>query len=132
MKFSRPRVLSAPLKSLYPISLFNVLLILLIFAALSPFMTLPPGLSIALPAAISSEPVSRDGFVVSITKNNTLYLGSAPQTWQQLESFVLARKDRSFKALIRADRQANIDTLIRVWDLLRQAGAAKVYIATNE
>lgn len=132
MKFPRSQAPAPFLKVLYPVSLFNIFLLLLAFVVLSPTMMRPSGLTVALPYAISSEPVSQDGFVISILKDNALYLGSRAVTFDELKRFVSARQGRDFKVLIKADRQADIGTLISIWDLLRQAGSAKVYIATNE
>lgn len=94
---------------------------------------MPQGLSVLLPRAISSEPVSREGFVVFILKDNTIYLGKRSVSFDELKRFFSIRKDenKNFQVLIKADKEADIGVLVKVWDLFRESGAFQVNIATN-
>lgn len=132
MKFSRPPLRNNGVRYSYLVLFFNVFLILLIIVILLPDLLMPAGLTVALPRVITSEPVSQKGPVVSILKDNTIYLDSRKISLSELKDFLASRQNQKFQVLIKADKEARIGVLVDVWNLFREIGASKVSIATNE
>ncbi len=132
MRFKRPVFPEHKFKSLTLIALFNVLLIVLIFVFFMPFFENPIGLSVVLPRAITGEPLSHKDVIVSITKDNSVYVDAKHVSFAELKNFIEAKKGVSYRVLIKADHRAAIGTLVEVWDLFRQANVSQVNIATNE
>jgi len=112
--------------------LFNCLLILLVFVIFLPVFSNPTGLSVVLPRAITSEPLSHKDITVILLKNDMIYLDSKNVSQQDLARFVKASQDKMRQVLIKVDRRASVGALVRVWDIFRSAGVLKVNIATNE
>ena len=132
MKFTRHPSSDDSIKYFYFLSLFNLILILFLFIAFLPKLTMSPGLSVFLPRAISSEPVSREDFIVSILNDNTIYLDSRRVSWDELERFLRSQRSKAHQVLIKADQRSSVGVLVRVWDLFRKSGALKVNLATTE
>lgn len=132
MKFLwEPRV---PVRLRYMNSVFfmNLFVLLLFFAFILPSLMRPSGLAVALPHVIASEAIEMENAVVVIRQDNTIYLDNRRVAPEELKATLLRRMKAEFQVLIKADEQARIATLAQVWDVCRQAGAAKVSIATNE
>ena len=88
-------------------------------------------MSVFLPRVISSEPVTEQGFIITILRDNTVYLGKRQVTIDELRDFFHFQQKKRYQVLIKADQAANVGILVGVWDLLRESGAFKVSIATN-
>lgn len=132
MKFARPPLINNGVRYSYLVLFFNVFLILLVIVIFLPDLLMPAGLTVALPRVISSESVSQKGPVVSILKDNTIYLNSRKISLKELKDFLASGKNQRFQALIKADKEARIGVLVDVWNLFRESGASRVSIATNE
>lgn len=114
------------------VSVINGCLLIVFFIVLLPRLLTSTGMTILLPRSITSEPVSEKGFVISILKDQTIYLGPQRTSLAELKHFFLSQKTDGHQVLIKADQDAPVGVLVRVWDLLRQTGASRVNIATNE
>ena len=132
MRFARAPVVSRNFRFVSLLALFNCLLIFLMFVLFLPVFSNPTGLSVVLPRAITSEPLSHKDITVSILKDDTIYLDSKNVSQQELVRFVKASQDKMQQVLIKVDRMASVGALVNVWDIFRQAGVYKVNIATNE
>lgn len=119
------------MKSFYPFFLGNLFLSAVIFSIFLSKVMKPCGFTVVLPQAISSEPISAAGCVVSILKDNSLYIGNQEVTLDELKYSIAGEKKAVLNVLIKADQRADIGTLVKVWDLLRKMGAGRVSIATN-
>ncbi|OIO35818.1 MAG: hypothetical protein AUJ74_04960 [Candidatus Omnitrophica bacterium CG1_02_44_16] len=132
MRFARPPIISSNFRFVALLALFNCLLILLVFVIFLPVFSNPTGLSVVLPRAITSEPLSHKDITVILLKNDMIYLDSKNVSQQDLARFVKASQDKMRQVLIKVDRRASVGALVRVWDIFRSAGVLKVNIATNE
>ena len=132
MRFARPPLISSNFRFVALLALFNCLLILLVFVIFLPVFSNPTGLSVVLPRAITSEPLSHKDITVILLKNDMIYLDSKNVSQQDLARFVKASQDKMRQVLIKVDRRASVGALVRVWDIFRSAGVLKVNIATNE
>lgn len=110
----------------------NLFVLLLFFAFVLPSLTRSSGLAVALPNVIASEAIEMENAVIVIRQDNAVYLENRKVAPEELKEALLRRMTGEFQVLIKADERARIATLARVWDVCRQAGAAKVNIATNE
>lgn len=119
------------MKSFYPFFLGNLFLLVIVFSVFLSKAMKPCGFTVVLPRAISSEPISATGCVVSILKDNSLYIGNREVTLDELKYSMGREKKAVLNVLIKADQHADIGTLVKVWDLLRKMGAGRVSIATN-
>ena len=117
---------------IFVISLANVLLLFFIFSTVLPKNMAHPGLSISLPSIISSEPVSDKGYIISIAADDTLYLDRRQVSLDQIKRLFDGQRTKGASILIKADKNARIASLGRVWDATRQAGFQKISIATND
>lgn len=93
---------------------------------------LSPGLHVDLPRVITSEPISRKGFIVSILSDDSFLLEGRRISDRELNRFLAAQQNRDFQVFIKADRRARVATLVRIWDLCREYGASTVSIATHD
>lgn len=130
MRFQRQPLKTVSVRHLYLLSFFNIFFIILLFIVFLPHLSAPAGLSVALPRIFSSEVVSSDGAVILILKDNTVYFESKSVSFEELKHLLTAPKKGH--VLIKADGAASVGILVRVWDLLREAGVPEVNIATNE
>ena len=131
MRFQRQPLKTVSVRHLYLLSFFNIFFIILLFIVFLPHLSAPAGLSVALPRIFSSEVVSSDGAVILILKDNTVYFESKAVSFEELKHLLTASKKKGH-VLIKADGAASVGILVRVWDLLREAGVPEVNIATNE
>ena len=131
MKFSRPRSRSEEVFiNLTP--LIDVVFLLLIFFMVSTtFATIRYGIKVDLPRTTTPEEKIEENIVISITKDNQIYLG---KKWVKEENLVsLLRKEIKRKGslvIINADKEVKHGTVVRVMDLARKAGAGKLGILT--
>ena len=132
MKFERRPNFEQSTKYLMMVSVINVFLLGVFLIVLLPRVLTSTGMTILLPRSITSEPVSEKGLVISILKDHTIYLGSQRMSLAELKHFFLSQKTDGHQVLIKADQDVPVGVLVRVWDLLRQTGAPRVNIATNE
>ncbi|MFH1692071.1 MAG: biopolymer transporter ExbD [Candidatus Omnitrophota bacterium] len=120
------------MKMFYSFFFGNLFLLIVFFLVFLPKAMKPCGFSVELARAISCEPISGKDCVVSILRDNSFYLNDQKVTLEELMHFVVARKNAFSNTLIKADQNANVGALIKVWDLFRDAGAEKINIVTNE
>ncbi len=131
MKFSRPRSRSEEVFiNLTP--LIDVVFLLLIFFMVSTtFATIRYGIKVDLPRTTTPEEKIEENIVISITKDNQIYLG---KKWVKEENLVsLLRKEIKRKGslvIINADKEVKHGRVVRVMDLARKAGAGKLGILT--
>lgn len=115
----------------YPFFFGIFFLLIIFFLFFLPKALRPCGFSVSLPYAVSCEPVSGQDRVVSILKDNTLYLDGQMVSLTDLRRSLI-QEDRASSVLIKADHRATIGTLVKVWDIFRDAGVEKISIATND
>lgn len=103
-----------------------LLLIFFIYAMLS--MVVHRGLRVDLPSA-STAVVNRNEYVgITITKDNSIFVGKTRVELDGLVQTVMVHADKKtgLPVYINGDRRADIGIAIRVLDLLRSAGIKEV------
>ena len=118
--------------SLNPISIADIVLLLLIFFLLTSTFVIQQGIRVKLPKAFSEESATPDRITITMTKEGQLFLGDELVGLDNLEVLLKEGIEEMGSPLvvIRADRLIIIEKAIRVMDIAREAGAEKLLIAT--
>jgi biopolymer transport protein ExbD len=109
------------------VSLIDIFAILLIFVIVtSTFRREQPAVTIKLPeskTAVSSEKAT-EAIVLSISKNEDIFLDAKKITLEELKPALeeMVKKNTKQTLSLNADKEAPFGTIIRVLDVLRDAG----------
>ena len=115
-----------------PISLTDIVLLLLIFFLLTSSFVVQPGIKIKLPKAASGQQDDSDKIFLTVAKNERIFLNQKPINTQDL-GVELRRllKETPKLVVIRADKDLSLETTIRIVDIAKLAGAERFMIATE-
>jgi len=125
-----------PRKELKPqvnlVSLVDVVLLLVIFFMLTSKFAFQSGIDVRLPQTKAAPATPPGQVTVTITREGRVYVDQQRVSWKQLLA-VLKNKKESGKELlvVRADKNVRHARVVRVMDLARQAGIARLAIATE-
>lgn len=110
-----------------------VFLLIIFFMVSTTFITYETGLPVDLPQAQTAQIEAADLPTVTITSDGAIFLGGAPITEEVLVgSLRLVLNDNpSGVVVLRADQVVPHGLTVRVMDLIRQAGAQRIAIATG-
>ena len=111
-----------------------VFLVLVAFIYASMFMTHKTGLPVDLPEASETETEKSGVLTLTIMRDGSLFLDEEPVTLEHLGKRLSVAKTVSGEDLvlyIMADREAQLDPLVKVMDLARKAGITGLTIATK-
>ena len=115
-------------------SLTDIVLLLLIFFLLSSSFIIQPGIKVLLPKTQTAEAHSEKSLYVTITRQSTIYLNDAQvplgQLGAELRRFLISGEKQV--VVIRADKDVNLETAVRVMDICKAAGAERFLIATQQ
>lgn len=110
-----------------------VFLLVIFFMVSTTFITLESGLPVDLPEAQTSvaEPSSLP--TVTVTKDGDIFFGGARVAEAQLAAIVRQELETTGQTtvVLRADRDVPHGVAVRIMDLLKQAGAQRIAIATG-
>ena len=128
----RSRLRASPSIDLTP--MVDVVFLLVIFFMVSTtFITMETGLPVDLPSAQTAvaEPSSLP--TVTITKDDSIFVGTQAVTPAQLVEVVRKQMaDSGYTTVVlRADATVEHGLVVRVMDLIKQAGAKRLAIATG-
>jgi biopolymer transport protein ExbD len=113
--------------------LIDVVFLLIIFFMLTTsFRTIFQGIKVDLPTTTTKQERIEQNIIITITKDNVLYLDKARVTTSKLVS-LLKKKLGGKKALvmINADKLVRHGKVVEIMDLAKQAGADRVGILTS-
>lgn len=121
------------LSTFSPVSLADVILLLLIFFLLTSTYVLEPGIRVKLPRAYTSDVVSRKDIQVTITTEGKLFLNDREITLQDFSTELkkLLAESEEKTVIIRADKSVTVDRLVQIMDIGRGVGGEKFLIATR-
>jgi biopolymer transport protein ExbD/biopolymer transport protein TolR len=107
-----------------------VLVLLIIFMITAPI--LQSGIEVDVPKTTTVKEINEQRLVISIDKNQLIYLGDTPINIHQLGSKVKAQlKKPQDSVFLRADESIPFGTFAKVIDTLRQSGVANISIVTQ-
>ena len=110
-----------------------VFLLIIFFMVSTTFITLESGLPVDLPQAASAQAQSTEVPTVSITSEQAIFLGGSQVAESELVQVLRAQLEASGQGavVLRADQAVPHCVAVRVMDLIKQAGAQRVQIATG-
>jgi biopolymer transport protein ExbD len=119
--------------SLNPISIADIVLLLIIFFLLTSTFVIQQGIKVKLPKAFSEESATPDRVMITMTKEGQLFLEDGLVGLGSLEIVLRETMEEMGNPLvvIRADRTIIIEKVVRIMDIAREAGATKLLIATE-
>jgi len=112
--------------------LVDVIFLLIIFFMLTSSFISQPGIKINLPRAVTSEVLQERDLVITITKENIIYLNDRITTQKELGEKLAAVSSQQVPVLIKADRGTSLGRIVEIWDLCREKGVAHINIATQQ
>ena len=97
------------------------------------FITLESGLPVDLPQATQSQAVISDLPTVTITADQQIYLSGTPVPEENLVATLRNTLNQTGLNIVvlRADKTVPHGTTVKVMDLIKQAGAQRIAIATG-
>ncbi|MBZ0184178.1 MAG: biopolymer transporter ExbD [Melioribacteraceae bacterium] len=115
-------------------SLTDIVLLLLIFFLLTSQFVIQTGVKVKLPGSKTNEQTLPSQLIVTITPESKIYLGSdlvgIDGLPMKLESASQNNSDKNL--IIRADKEVNIDLVIKVIDAAKGVGIDKFTIQTEK
>ncbi len=110
-----------------------VFLLVIFFMVSTTFITMESGLPVDLPDARTSVAEPSQLPTVTITKDQQIYFGGNAISEQQLPAAVQQELASSgfTTVVLRADKTVPHGLAVRVMDLIKQAGAKRIAIATG-
>ena len=107
-----------------------VLVLLIIFMITAPI--LQSGIEVDVPKTHTVKEINQDHLVVTIDKNQTLYLGNSPINVHDLPAKIKAQQKHPNDAIfLRCDQTVPFGAFAGVIDSLRQSGVSNISIVTQ-
>lgn len=128
MRFKRRLAIEKGIIDMTP--LINVFFLLFIFFVFTSSFIFQPGIKVNLPKAVTSEVVQQENVVITITKDDKIYLSEREISQEELLSNLRLIAKEKASLLIKADSRASLGRIVEVWDLCRKEGVSQVNIAT--
>lgn len=130
MKFKRRAKLEKGMLDLTP--MVNIFFLLFVFFLFTSSFIFQPGIRVNLPKAVTSEVVEQDNVVLTITKDDKLYLEDKEISQGELISRIKALNKDKIGLLIKADSRASLGRIVQIWDMCRRERISQINIATNQ
>jgi len=130
MKFKRRINIEKGVIDLTP--LINVFFLLFIFFLFTSSYIFQPGIKVSLPKAVTSEVIQQESVVVTITKDDKIYLNEREITQGELASTLKLLAKEKTPLLVKADSSASLGRIVEIWDMCRNEGVLQVNIATDK
>lgn len=132
MRFKRHVELEHGLRQIDITPLIDMVFQLLIFFMLTSSFIIPSGIKINLPKAVTAEPERGKNVIITVSRENVLYLGQKVLTNRELKELLAKAKKNGAPLLIMADQHAEMGRVVEVWDMARDLGLEEINIATRE
>ena len=130
MNFNKRINIEDSLMDLTPI--VDVVFNLLIFFALSlNFSQVVSSINIKLPKAKSSEVVTEKQVVVSIERNNKVYINDQALYLDQIPNY-LDKINKDSVVVVKADKEIDHGFVVQIMDLIKRSGFKKLGIAVTK
>lgn len=131
MRFKRHMELEHGLRQIDITPLIDMVFQLLIFFMLTSSFIAQSGIKVNLPKAITAQASEGDTVIITISRENVIYLDKKVLTVQEIK-IALERAGKTKRpVLIMADQRARLGRVVEVWDMARDLGVEQVNIATG-
>jgi len=113
--------------------LIDVVFLLIIFFMLTTsFRTIFQGIKVDLPTTTTKQEKIEQNIIITITKDNVLYLDKTRVTTSKLVSLLKKKLgEKKGLVMINADKLVRHGKVVEIMDLAKQAGADRVGILTS-
>ncbi len=129
MKFRKNVRVEAGLRQIDIAPLIDCIFLLLVFFMLTSSFIVIPGINVKLPKALAPEEIDTQSLTVVISSEDIIYLEGKPFTVKEVQEYMKEGKYGSI--FIKADRDASLGTVVRIWDICKHLGIEKIGIATT-
>ncbi len=123
-------------KSGFPISNINItnlvdvaLTLVIILLMIAPLIE--QGIEVKLPESSPSKIEVKKSVVITVSKNNTYYLGSKKITLRNLYRELRAKRGTGVSVIVKGDRDVPYKNIIKVLDIVKKCKIEKVGLATK-
>ncbi|MFH1459293.1 MAG: biopolymer transporter ExbD [Candidatus Omnitrophota bacterium] len=132
MRFRKHLEIEKGQKEINITPLVDMVFLLLIFFMLTSSFIVLPGIKINLPKAVTSEVIKDKNIIVTLSRDNIIYLNEKPITAEELTSYLkeIVDSQKQRPLLIKADKDTQLGSVVRVWDICRKVGISQINIAT--
>jgi len=130
MKFKRGVRIEKGMVDLTP--LMNVFFLLFIFFLFTSSFIFQPGIKVNLPKAVTSEVIQQESVVITITRDDKVYLNEREISQDEIFSNLKLLAKTKTPLLIKADAGASLGRVVEIWDMCRNEGVLQVNIATGK
>jgi len=132
MRFRKHLELERGQKEINITPLVDMVFLLLIFFMLTSSFIVLPGIKINLPKAVTSQAIKEKNIIITINNENIIYLDKKPITPQELTNYLtqIVKSKQEKPLLIKADKDTQLGTVVKVWDICRNVGITQINIAT--
>ncbi|MBC8433031.1 MAG: biopolymer transporter ExbD [Desulfobacterales bacterium] len=115
-------------------ALIDIVFLLLIYFLLTTNFMVDEGIKIKLPQARASAPQTEETITVYVDKQGRAFLGtdelSSAKLFEQLKEKLGSRANKL--VVVRADRAAILNKVVKVMDIAKAAGAGRLCLATEK
>ncbi len=132
MKFKRRVNIEQGLPSVVVAPLINVIFLAPVFFTLFSSITSSPTINVKFPKAVTSDVITDDNIVITITGENVIYWRNKIIAIKDLKIQLNQLVNKNVPVLIKTDRWASVGRIVDVWDLCRALGIERINIATNQ
>jgi biopolymer transport protein ExbD len=114
--------------------LIDMVFLLIIFFLLTTRFITEEGISVKVPQADSTTPQTQREITVYVSKDGRAFIGGQELTFDQLYFKLrhLIGPDKDKLVVVKADREVILNKAVRVMDIAKTAGAARLCIATRK
>ncbi len=114
-------------------SLIDIVFMLLIYFLLTTNFMVDEGINVKLPQAKASAPQTQEEITVYVDENGQAYLMDKKVSLDELFSRMkkMIGNDRDRLVVIKSDRRVVLNKAVKVMDVAKAAGAARLCLATE-
>lgn len=108
--------------------LTDVALVLLIIFMVTTPLIMQVGIKVNLPKSSISEVIEHERIIITVSKNNKIYINDSEISFENLSDSVKSKSDKI--VIINADKDVSHGFVVEILDVVKKSGAKNLAIAT--
>ena len=129
MRFKKRAIVESGLRQIDIVPLIDCVFLLIIFFMLTSSFIVVPGVNVKLPKALKPEEINSRSLTIVISSEDIIYIDSKPYTIAEVENYL--RKGKHTSIFIKADRDASLGVVVKIWDICKRLNIERIGIATT-
>ena len=129
MRFKKRLKAEVGLKQIEITPLIDCVFLLIVFFMLTSSFVVMPGINIKLPKTVTQETVKASTLTVTISSEDVIYVDDKAMTKKELKGYL--KKNKNNSVFIKADKDASLGAMVKVWDICKELGIDKIGMATT-